>query len=614
VWRRSEAKNLPTELSGTLKTTLLADLAHRMMDAQTRDIAHDEAIVRIEATLARVRRGVTPEEFLADIVASGLLVEREHKVLAFAHLTFQEYLASTQVDGKALATRVKDPWWRETTLLYVARGGDADPIVRACLNDRTIESLSLAFDCVEDDVPLAPELRRGLAAVLEDAFRNRASQEHRRLVAGVLAQRHFRSPKQASTGARVFPPIPANLYRLFLLTTSHPAPDGALATSPDATTPVTGVWGEDARAFIAWLHSLAPAFSVRLPTAEELDETLPGVEPVWCLDADGHVTLHTTTETVPQAVSLETLIDRVADDVAKLHILRLLGTIRLRLTLDIVLQYLARAVERRHGGKPPNNPPVLHVVEMRDRRSITSVTLPPARVTTDDQPIIDAFREVADMLQESRKALPIMRQAALAHQAMRHVDLDLVDPGVPGDPRSSWLLSAMPYLAARVPEFRTMLVETSSVIGHRDQAGELMAQAALTSVLGTAFSVVLDEAGYEDERGFARAWVARLPQYSLSTLLRRSELPPLRNVDHPQWPMMEALAAEYQDLVQTRPQLSPDKATNLRIRALALASLRLGADRISAVEEMLEIAVAVTALQERRDHPEFLERLVLARD
>ena len=60
---------------------------------------------------------------------AGLLVEREPGVYAFAHLTFQEYLAA-----RALADRedyiertlrhLHDPWWREVILLEVGHLGD----------------------------------------------------------------------------------------------------------------------------------------------------------------------------------------------------------------------------------------------------------------------------------------------------------------------------------------------------------------------------------------------------------------------------------------------------------------------------------------------------------
>jgi len=54
---------------------------------------------------------------------SGLIVERSPGVFAFAHLTFQEYLAARAIrdreDGIPYTlTRLHDPWWREVVLLH----------------------------------------------------------------------------------------------------------------------------------------------------------------------------------------------------------------------------------------------------------------------------------------------------------------------------------------------------------------------------------------------------------------------------------------------------------------------------------------------------------------
>ena len=54
---------------------------------------------------------------------SGLIVERSPGVFAFAHLTFQEYLAARAIrdreDGIGYTlTRLHDPWWREVVLLH----------------------------------------------------------------------------------------------------------------------------------------------------------------------------------------------------------------------------------------------------------------------------------------------------------------------------------------------------------------------------------------------------------------------------------------------------------------------------------------------------------------
>jgi hypothetical protein len=71
---------------------------------------------------------------LADAAGSGLLIERERGIYAFAHLTFQEYLAARHIcdTGHPAASYVDDPWWRES-LVLAAQLGNADAIITACL-------------------------------------------------------------------------------------------------------------------------------------------------------------------------------------------------------------------------------------------------------------------------------------------------------------------------------------------------------------------------------------------------------------------------------------------------------------------------------------------------
>jgi NACHT domain len=151
LWRRQEAKKLTPVLQGTSKERLLAGLAFLMMNERVRDLPYRRVIECIEPGLQRLTTTMTPEGFVADVVTNGLLVERERGLYAYAHLTFQEFLAAKYIKehdlGGMLTETVEDAWWRETTLLYVA-GADADGIVRSCLRAATPAAVSLAFDCM----------------------------------------------------------------------------------------------------------------------------------------------------------------------------------------------------------------------------------------------------------------------------------------------------------------------------------------------------------------------------------------------------------------------------------------------------------------------------------
>jgi ribosomal protein S16/energy-coupling factor transporter ATP-binding protein EcfA2 len=286
LWRRQEAKRLDLDVPGLSKERLLAWLAYQMMRDGTRDITRRRLLDSIRPGLRRLSTDVTAEDFVADVGSNGLLVERERDLYEFAHLTFQEYLAARYIQdhhlGEVLVAAVDNPWWRETTLLYLA-GADADPIVQAGLKKGTTTALSLAFECAEVGAELAPDLRGHLRRVLTNAYNEDATPENRRLVAGVLASRHLSRLAPTPVGTRVCPdPVVCSLYWLFLKDTGTPPPDGPCPADPNDVKPVTGVWGSDAARFVDWVNAIVSSTNhgphrsagilYRLPTTRELND------------------------------------------------------------------------------------------------------------------------------------------------------------------------------------------------------------------------------------------------------------------------------------------------------------------------------------------------------
>ncbi|MGW4206489.1 NACHT domain-containing protein [Lentzea sp. NPDC004789] len=273
LWRRQEAKKLSSELTADQKMMLLSGLAFVMMSRHVRDLSSEQVKTEFRSFLRRTARGIDEDEVLTDMTSSGLLVERERDLFAFAHLTFQEYLAAHHIREKqltkALVDNVDDVWWRETTLLHVARV-NADPIVQACLDSATVRALSLAFDCSEHSSELAPELRAELDQLLETVFDEKQNTSLRSLMIHVVVSRHLRNVVRTGEGTRLCTePVTRRIYQLFL--ESHPRhwPDGSLGT-PDE--PVCGVRRADAQAFAEWVNS-SDSFEriVRLPSNVELE-------------------------------------------------------------------------------------------------------------------------------------------------------------------------------------------------------------------------------------------------------------------------------------------------------------------------------------------------------
>lgn len=275
LWRRQEAKKLTSELTGDQKMTLLSGLAYTMMSRQLRDITRDQVKIEFRSFLRRMVRTTNEDDFLADMTSSGLLLERERDLFAFAHLTFQEYLAAHHIREKqltqVLVDNVDNVWWRETTLLHVARA-NADPIVQACLDSGTVRALSLAFDCSDEGNELAPELRAALDQLLETAFKPGSDPTMRGLMTRVVVSRHLRKVVRTDQGTRVCTePVTNRIYRLFLESQPHRITQGPFV-GPDE--PVQGVWREDAMAFVDWVNEgIAVEQTFRLARSAELESS-----------------------------------------------------------------------------------------------------------------------------------------------------------------------------------------------------------------------------------------------------------------------------------------------------------------------------------------------------
>jgi hypothetical protein len=257
LFRRQEAKNLAVQWPGDKKEALLRRLAYAMMQRKLSDLPQHDIYAEFKPALDRLPFRVTAEDFLSEVVVSGLLVEREIGVYSFAHHTFQEYLAAAHIRDRnliyVLTQAVDDPWWRETTLLYSARS-DADQIIAACLDSTNIAALALAFDCADQGSEFSASLRGRLDNLLDTATDPETNRERRRLVIGALLTRHLTQQIKASDGSRIcVNPITTRLYRFFMHDTGLPPPDGSKEGSKGGGL-ASGLHASDARAFVQWVN------------------------------------------------------------------------------------------------------------------------------------------------------------------------------------------------------------------------------------------------------------------------------------------------------------------------------------------------------------------------
>ncbi|MEM6840139.1 MAG: NACHT domain-containing protein [Cyanobacteria bacterium P01_C01_bin.120] len=167
--RRQEAKGLeePFPLKAEQKKSVLQVLALELMVHEAREFSAAQGVAMVQAPLRAVAGDkVTPNDFLEHVeTVSGLLLEREMGLYQFAHLSFQEYLASVQIKetgrNDQLVSVIHQTWWHETIRLFAAKS-DVTELVRAALHEPNRESLTVGFDCLKEGKSLDPDVKKAL--------------------------------------------------------------------------------------------------------------------------------------------------------------------------------------------------------------------------------------------------------------------------------------------------------------------------------------------------------------------------------------------------------------------------------------------------------------------
>jgi len=280
--KRQQARGISLDFTPEQKKRVLEPLAWAMMTRNNREISREEAALAIEEALSRITSSSSPEGFLRNIEeSSGLLLERENGIYAFAHLTFQEYLAASHARERGLQSELTEhtheEWWQETLRLFAAQS-DATSIVVACLdNARSAMALALALECGEEARELQSAVRLRLDLVLTDEIESRDS-ERRRIIAEALLARRLRSLVRLDDSRYIDDTLITNAeYQLFLdefrTVDRFYQPDHwtSLTYTPgSAKEPVVGVRPSDSEMFCKWLSEhYGHGWNFRIP--EDID-------------------------------------------------------------------------------------------------------------------------------------------------------------------------------------------------------------------------------------------------------------------------------------------------------------------------------------------------------
>ena len=222
-------------------------------------------------TAAQVAHLLTPEE-LTEAVSGGWLTETAGRY-GFVHHRLQQQLAAEAMlrsdDDTEILAHLTDPWWRPTLLAW-ARHRDVTAVVRACLDSRHTEALSLAFALAEHGGGLSAQLRAELPDLIGVATR---TVDERRLLDVVAVNRGLRDMRRLYGGARLSArPVSRDLYAAYL---DSQYPGGTRHRGGGG--PAVGMWAEDAAGFVRWLNTLPRDDETMywLPTEAEMAGALP---------------------------------------------------------------------------------------------------------------------------------------------------------------------------------------------------------------------------------------------------------------------------------------------------------------------------------------------------
>jgi len=122
---RPNARKLETLLTQCEAQVILQMLALEMMKQRQERLERNDLLQLLARYLQAQAETVEATEFLEQVEQISELLVRREEEYEFAHLSFQEYLAATQIaqqnQEQLLYKYFADDWWRQTILLYAAQ-------------------------------------------------------------------------------------------------------------------------------------------------------------------------------------------------------------------------------------------------------------------------------------------------------------------------------------------------------------------------------------------------------------------------------------------------------------------------------------------------------------
>jgi predicted NACHT family NTPase len=154
---RPLAKEIELILGASQSENILQGLALEMMIQEQREIEYEDLISKINQQFStyKVDSSVEAKEFLKEIETISELIVIIDDYYEFAHLSFQEYLASKEIiktgQENILIENWHKSWWRETILLYSAQFIPTN-LLEHLIKINSEESIKLSKLCL-DEIP-----------------------------------------------------------------------------------------------------------------------------------------------------------------------------------------------------------------------------------------------------------------------------------------------------------------------------------------------------------------------------------------------------------------------------------------------------------------------------
>ncbi|MEM9450745.1 MAG: GUN4 domain-containing protein [Cyanobacteria bacterium P01_E01_bin.6] len=144
-------RQLDTLLTQCDAQTILQQIALGMMKQRWERIQRKALLNELKKILEQNGETIDADEFLKQVVQISELVIRQEDEYEFAHLSFQEYLASTHINQtrqeRLLYDYFDDDKWKPTILLYVAQTTNPTTLIQEMVKRGATD---LAYQCLQE--------------------------------------------------------------------------------------------------------------------------------------------------------------------------------------------------------------------------------------------------------------------------------------------------------------------------------------------------------------------------------------------------------------------------------------------------------------------------------